>query len=264
VPDSFLQIAGLKIRYRLAGRGPDVLLLHGWGGSIESFHPLIQGLSASFRTLTLDFPGHGQSDLPPSPWHVSDFLACTLEFMDRLELTSPHIVAHSFGGRVAIKLAAVHPERAAHLLMTAAAGIPARASLGVQWKRTMGAAAGKVQAALRRFPGANRWIEPVRERLFGYVASRDYRNAGPLRETLKHVLAEDLTPLLPAVRSKTLLIWGDQDAETPLEIGRKMSMLIPDSELIVFPGSGHFPYLDHTNKFLLLANRLFREQEAAS
>ena len=100
----------------------------------------------------------------------------------------------------------------------------------------------------------------LNRRLYHYLASRDYRNAGPLRETLKNVLAEDLTPYISKIRSKALLVWGDQDEETPLDIGRKMAALIPDNELVIFPGAGHFPYLDQTNKFLLLANRFFREE----
>ena len=127
---AFLTIGGLEVRYRREGRGHPVLLLHGWGGSIESFHPVFQSLSQHFDATAIDFPGHGQSSLPPKPWEVSDFLDCTLALMDNLGLQRPHVVAHSFGGRVTIKLASKYPERAGKLLFTAGAGV--RESLRVR------------------------------------------------------------------------------------------------------------------------------------
>jgi pimeloyl-ACP methyl ester carboxylesterase len=261
VPDSFLQIGGLQVRYRVTGQGPDVLLLHGWGGSIESFTPVIQGLAPQYRTIAIDFPGHGQSDLPPSPWRVSDFLTCTLELMDRLELAKPHILSHSFGGRVTIKLASAHPHRAGKPLMAAAAGLPPKRTLAQKFRRAAGATAGRMQGVARSVPGTGRMVDALSRRLYSALASRDYKNAGELRETLKYVLAEDLTALVPSVRSKVLLVWGDQDQETPLSIGEKLHELLPESELVVFPGAGHFPYLDQQHKFLLLAQRFFREDD---
>jgi|SRR5688500_12915104 len=258
--DSFFQTGGLQLRYRVTGQGPDLLLLHGWGGSIESFTPVIRGLAPQYRVVALDFPGHGQSSLPPHPWRVSDFLASTLEFMDKLSLQQPHILSHSFGGRVTIKLAAEHPARAGKLLMAAAAGIPPRRSLKQKLKRSVGATAGKLQAAARGIPGATNMVDAMNRRLHSALASRDYKNAGELRETLKLVLAEDLTPLVPRIRSKVLLVWGDRDEDTPLSIGEKLASLLPHNELVVFPGAGHFPYLDQQHKFLLLAQRFFREE----
>ena len=258
--DDFLQIGSLRLRYRVAGTGPDLLLLHGWGGSIESLDPVIRGLSSHYRTVTLDFPGHGQSTLPEKDWKVSDFLDCTMTFMDTIGLVQPHILAHSFGGRVTIKLASAHPGRAGKLLLTAASGIPPRRTPLQNLKRTAGASAGRVNAVLRKLPGSRYWAEGLQRRLYQQFASRDYKNAGPLRETLKNVLAEDLSCHVPNIRSKVLLVWGDRDEETPLSIGQRLANLLPDNELIVFPGAGHFPYLDQTHKFLLLAQRFFRQE----
>ena len=244
--NSFLEIDGVRIRYQQTGHGPDVLLLHGWGGQIESFHPVIQALSPHFRTTAIDFPGHGQSGLPPAPWHVSDFLDSTLQLMDRLELSRPHIVAHSFGGRVTIKLAAQHADRASRLLFTAGAGVPAPASTGVKLKR--------LAAHFKPFVPKG-----VREKLTPRLSSSDYRNAGELRPTLRHIVAEDLTPYLPSIKHTTLLVWGDSDRETPLHCGRVMKDKMPNAELVVFAGAGHFPYLDQPAKFNMLALRFLRE-----
>ncbi len=243
---AFLDIDGLRIRYQQQGNGEDVLLLHGWGGQVESFFPVIQALTPHYRVTAIDFPGHGQSALPPKPWTVTDFLNLTLGLMDKLGLQQPHIVAHSFGGRVTIKLAAGYPERAKRLLFTAGAGVPAPVGLGVKAKRF----------AASHFKGLV--PESVREKLLPHLGSADYRNAGELRATLSNVVAEDLTGYLNSIHHPTLLVWGDQDKDTPLHCGQVMSRLIPGAELVVFPGAGHFPYLDQTNKFNMLAVKFLR------
>ncbi|MBM3737707.1 MAG: alpha/beta fold hydrolase [Acidobacteria bacterium] len=250
-----VEIDGLLIRYKRAGSGEQVLLLHGWGGSAESFEPVFLALQPHFDTVAIDFPGHGQSSLPPRPWRVSDFLDLTLKLMDRLSLARPHVVAHSFGGRVAIQMAAGHPDRIGKILFTASAGVAPHRSL----KRSLKRGAAAVARGLAGVPVAGAVVRALKERMRPHLASRDYLNAGELRETLSLVVSEDLTPLLASVRSRCLLVWGDQDQETPLYMGQTMKAHIPDAELVVFPGAGHFPYLDQQNKFNMLASRFLRE-----
>lgn len=243
---TFVDVDGLRIRYHQAGRGTHVLLLHGWGGCLESMVPISQALSSHYRCISIDFPGHGESSLPARPWHVSDFLDITLKLMDRLDVAQTHIVAHSFGGRVSIKMAAAYPQRIHKILFTAGAGVPAPLSLARKLKRT---------AAHFKFL----LPKSAQKRLLPFLASRDYMHAGDLRPTLRNILAEDLTPYLAKIKHPCLLVWGDRDFETPLHCGQVMKRLIVNSELIVFRGAGHFPYLDQPNKFNLLAQRFFRE-----
>lgn len=255
-----LDIDGLRIRYKQAGQGAPILLLHGWGGQIESMEPITLGLAPHFAVTAIDFPGHGESSLPPAPWHVSDFLNCTLRAMDQLKLEQPGIVAHSFGGRVTIKLAAERPERAGRILFTAGAGVRPPATLGKSVRKLLGSAAGSLRSAAHSMaPSTDAAVARLSDKLFPYLASGDYKNAGELRQTLRHVVAEDLTPYLDKIKSQCLLVWGDQDRDTPLFCGETMKRLIPASELVVFPGAGHFPYVDQMNKFNLLATKFFRE-----
>jgi len=229
---------------------------------METFEPLFQALSHGFRAVVLDLPGHGQSELPPEPWHVSDYLACVLDFMDKTGLERTDVVAHSFGGRITVKLAATHPSRAGRLLLTAAAGVPPRQSLRTRLRKRAGATAGRLQRFARtRLPASEPLIRAVNSRLLPRLASRDYLNAGPLRETLINIVSEDLTEYLPHIQSPALLVWGDRDQDTPLESGRTMARLIPNGELMVMEGAGHFPFLDQMNKFHLLAHRFLRGEQ---
>src|SRR5688572_24005871 len=109
------------------GSGPPVLLLHGWGASSALFQTTMAGLEDDFTLIAPDFPGFGATPPPPAAWAVGDYTTWVLALLDAAGLDRVHIIAHSFGGRVAIKLASQRPERVDKLVLTACAGIrPAR------------------------------------------------------------------------------------------------------------------------------------------
>ena len=90
--------------------------------------------------------------------------------------------------------------------------------------------------------------------------SADYRAAsGVMRGTLVRIVNEDLTPVLPTLHLPVLLIWGDQDTETPLEDGRLMERLIPDAGLVVFEGAGHYAYLEQPDRFCRIVEVFLRD-----
>lgn len=251
----FLYIDGLSIRYQVGGEGPAVLLLHGWGCSIENFTPVSEDLVRSYTVYAIDFPGFGQSSMPPAPWGVAHYAALTLEVMDRLHLARPHLICHSFGGRVAIMLAAHHPDRVGKLVLVASAGVRGRRSLKarVKW------AISRLGKGIGRYGG--RLGVKLRDRIYHRIESQDYTNAGSLRPTLVKVVNEDLRPLLPRIESPTLLIWGEQDRDVPLSAAKIMARSIPQAQLVVFENAGHFPYLDQFNRFRLLVGRFLRDHE---
>ena len=107
-----LQIDGLSVRFQVGGQGPQVLLLHGWGGAIESFAPVLDDLHRSYTVVAFDLPGFGKSSLPPTTWGSADYAHLTLQIMEYLQLDRPHLIGHSFGGQVSIRLAASAPESA--------------------------------------------------------------------------------------------------------------------------------------------------------
>jgi pimeloyl-ACP methyl ester carboxylesterase len=80
---------------------------------------------------------------------------------------------------------------------------------------------------------------PGRERLRSVFGSADYKTAGPMRSILTKVVTEDLTACASTVRCPTLLIYGDQDQDTPPEMGKRFQALIAHSELVILEGFGH-------------------------
>lgn len=219
--------------------------MHGWGTSLDTFAALIEDLRRLYRVIAFDFPGHGGSDPPPATWAVDDFARHTQEVMKALGIDRASLLGHSFGGRVAIKLAASHPDRVDHLVLVDAAGVPPRRT----FRRLLKRGASRIGNAAGRHLG--RPGQALRRRIVVRIASTDYLNAGPLRDTFLAIVKEDLRPAMVRIAAPTLLVWGESDSETPLEDGRTMERLIPNASLLVLKGAGHFSYLEQYGRFRL-------------
>jgi pimeloyl-ACP methyl ester carboxylesterase len=233
-------------RVQETGRGPAVLLLHGWGASAELWRAVAGHLSGRFSTVAPDLPGFGGTAPPPAAWSVEDYARWTLALLDSRGLDRVHVIGHSFGGRVAIKMASRWPDRVDRLVLTASAGIrPTRSP--AYHARVMAFKTTRLLAGVPFVPaGMRRWAA-ARVAASG---SEDYRNAtGTLVPTFVRVVNEDLRPDLRRIASPTLLVWGDRDDSTPLRDAREMERLVTDAGLVVFPGAGHYAYLEQSARF---------------
>jgi pimeloyl-ACP methyl ester carboxylesterase len=247
-----LDVAGTRVWYGRSGTGHPIVLLHGWGASSATMALVHDDLARQYDVTAIDLPGHGRSELPPQAWGTADYTACLLDVMRRLGIEHPHLIGHSFGGRIALDLAARYPERVAKLVLVSSAGLVPQRSVGY-YLRTAVARTGRV---FGRFGSRGR---ALKTRLYSKVASPDYAQAGPMRPTFVKVVTEDLAPLLPAIQAPTLLIWGDRDTETPPAVGRRMARLIPTASMTLIEGAGHYPFLDQFGKFRLIVRRFLRD-----
>lgn len=238
------EIGGTTVRYEIQGEGEPVLLLHGWGGSVESFLPLTDYLSRTRKVVALDFPGHGQSGEPPEVWSVDEFMELTVTLMRQLNIVPCDVLGHSFGGRVAICLAAKYPDMVKKLVLVDAAGILPRR--GVKYYlRTYTYKLGKKLAKVGFLDRMFHISEKQKN-----AGSEEYRAlSGVMRGTFVRVVNQDLAPRLPQIRAETLLVWGSEDTATPLSDGQQMERSIPNAGLVVFEGCGHFSYLDDFPRF---------------
>jgi len=244
-------IDGLTAGTAVLGDGKPVVALHGWGGGIHSFWPVAEQLAPrGYQVHLLDLPGFGASDLPPEPWGVADYTRFVLCYFESAGIERADLLGHSFGGRISLVLAAENPQRVRKLVLASSAGI--RPTLSLR-QRVRGAGARAVRTTLDRL-GLDGLREKLQRRYNERYASDDYRNAGPLRETFLRVIDEDLTPYAARVQAPTVLIWGDQDADTPLWQGRRLEQVIPDAGLIVFQGAGHFAYLERLHDYLRIVD----------
>jgi pimeloyl-ACP methyl ester carboxylesterase len=238
----FVEAGGHKTRVVEAGSGLDVVVLHGWGGRIESMAPALECLSHAFHVVALDLPGFGESEAPRGSWGTPDYAAYVHDVLAEMGISKAFFVGHSFGAKVSLYLAATHPELVEKLVAVGSPGLRTPPSLTARIKRiaSRGARAAGYLGPLGR---------ALRSSVYDRIASQDYREAGPMRPILVKVVNEDLSGLLRRVAAPTLLVWGARDDAVPIAHARRMERLIPDAGLVLFEDAGHFAYLDEPQRF---------------
>lgn len=211
-----------------------MLFLHGYLSCKESFYYQIKFLSQYFKVTAPDILGFGASAKIDEPYSVSDYCGWLKEFIKVSKLEKPHIIAHSFGARVALKFLSENGGAADKLVITGGAGIVKPRS----------------KSYIRRVK-AYRRIKKIfpayAEKHFG---SKEYRTLPPvMRESYKKIVNEDLRSAAEKVQNKTLLIYGRYDRVTPPdEEGKIFNGLIKDSTLCVTEG-GHFCFSENSEAF---------------
>jgi len=260
-------IHGCQIQYNLQTNpnpgAPTIVFLHGWGCDSASFSFIKDALADQATVLTLDFPGHGQSAEPPEPWGVSEYAAQVAELLTDNALGKVQIVAHSFGGRVAIMLAAKYPEMVDKLVITGAAGIKKPVSEHSRKRTARFKRYNAFWDRLKAFPPLSTMAEKMQTKLRNRYGSPDYVKLNEnMRKTFVKIISEDLFPLLHAVQAPTLLIWGSNDTETPLWMGQTMEKEIADAGLVVFEGGTHFAFLEQWKRFVLIIKQFLMEEHA--
>jgi pimeloyl-ACP methyl ester carboxylesterase len=233
---------GHKTRVLQAGLGPTAVVLHGWGGRIESMTPVIQCLAPAFHVVALDLPGFGESDAPEGAWGTPDYAAYVRDVLREIGVERAHFVGHSFGAKTSLYLAATHDELVDRLVAVGAPGLRTPPSLEARVKRSI--SKGAKLAGTLGGPG-----RALRDAIYDRIASKDYQEAGAMRPVLVKVVNEDLSPLLPRIKIPTLLVWGSRDDAVPIAHARRMEKLIPDAGLVLFESAGHFAYLDDPQRF---------------
>jgi pimeloyl-ACP methyl ester carboxylesterase len=209
---------------------------HGWGHTHRNLLPLAEATRRLGRSVLLDLPGFGDSPPPPDAWGTGDYADAVAEFLAARPAERLIWIGHSFGCRVGLQLAARHPGLVDGLFLIAAAGLPRTRSLP---ERARIAARRWAFRAARRLTSEG----PRRERLRAQFGSADYTRAGKLRPILVKTVGEDLSEVAGAVRVPSVLLYGDQDSETPPEIGARLNRLMPQSRLIVLRGFDHWSVL---------------------
>lgn len=223
----------MNISYIRMGEGKDLVFLHGYLASKESFYPQISYFSRFFRVTALDFPGFGEAEPVPAAWSVSDYADWTQEALGALGIGFPHVVAHSFGGRVAVKCLS-RADTFDRAVLTGCAGIVPKRTLGYRLRV-------KAYRAVRTV--APRYAE----RHFG---SAEYRQLPPLmRESYKKIVNEDLRGDAKQIARPVLFVNGTRDRAVPPDSVRVYLSCVPESKVFWMEDCGHFAHLENPLAF---------------
>lgn len=234
-------INGLRIKYTDEGSGTPVLLLHGWGSSLDVYRGIIATLKGRCRLVAPDFPGCGGSDIMKEPWSLQDYCDFVLKFIEAVDLKDPIMIGHSHGGRVTLYMTATGMVKPHKIVLLDAAGLIPKKSL----KQKLKAKSFKVIKRVLTLPLIKNFSAGLLDKARKHYGSADYNSAPEvLRKTLVSLVNTDIRELLPNIKCPSLLIWGENDTATPLEDAKTIEKLIPDAGLCVIKGTGHFSFCE--------------------
>jgi pimeloyl-ACP methyl ester carboxylesterase len=227
------------------GPGPLVVALHGWGRDHREFRTLLSGSPH----LLVDLPGFGVSPPPPGCWGAADYASCIAAVLDELTSAGPAVlIGHSFGGRVAVCLAASRPGLVRAMVLC---GVPLLRAPG----------AGKVSLRYRLGRKAHQ-MGLLGDRRFSEMrrahGSDDYNAAsGIMQRILVRVVSESYEAQLSAVRCPVALLWGSGDrAVPPSMIGKASGLLTAGVTADVVEGAGHDVHLQAPGRLTAMVEQV--------
>lgn len=246
-----IKIQDININYIVEGEGSPILILHGWGASIDTVRPIINILNNRYKVYALDLPGFGSSSEPKEAIDSFQYAEIVREFLKEMNIEKATFIGHSFGGKVSIILSSKYPDIFDKLVLIDSAGLIPKRGLKYYTKvysfKTLKFIYRKMFFWIKN--------EKRMENFYKKFGSDDYRDSsGVMRQILVKVVNENLRPLLKDIKASTLIIWGDQDDATPVYMAHIMESEIKDSGLVVFEGAGHYAYLDQYNRFTAVIN----------
>jgi pimeloyl-ACP methyl ester carboxylesterase len=268
----FATANGVKIHYHEAGSGPVLIMVPGTGAGASGWTQNrynIEGLSRSFRVILYNPPPVGLSDktlVSDAPRHAF-YSGILRDFMDEMGIEKAHLYGGSPGAGQVIKLALDSPERVDRLVLQAAVGLGVSYFTPNPWEA----------ARLTQVAGRDPSYENVRAQIEAMVPRKDrwsevlfedrYRGANDAEANAARAKItgpmEDLASQLGKISQPTLVVWGLDERDAPLDYGLKLAKTIPDARLHIFGGgTGHFPQFERPEEFnQLVTSFLLADQQ---
>lgn len=232
-----------EVFYRFFDKKSDVVnvYLHGWGCDHKNFmfcHKFLKDQSSLF----IDFPPFGRSSKDIHDWTIFTYANMVMTVCQHLGIKKINIIGHSFGGRIAIIMAVLCKKEVQKIVLVDSAGLKPKRSLFYRVRRVRY----KIRKALR--------LDTSK------FESEDYKKlSGGMRKIFCSVVSTYLDDFLPFITAKTLIIFGENDKETPLYMARRLHKKIKNSQLVILPSAGHFSFLDRKLEFLTSLEAFLKE-----
>lgn len=249
----FVEVGQVSLRVREAGPrdAPAVVLLHGFGSSLDTWHNVVPKLAASHRVVAIDLKGFGRSSRPPGDYSPAAQAALVVGVMDSLGVPRAAVVGHSWGGSIALTLARSNPERISRVAIYAGFLFEEQIPPYLKWGQVEGLGDLVFAMSFRERPDerlARAFYDPDRleERYVERVIA-DLERPGTIAASLAAVRGMDFAGLvstLPEIAQPALLLWGREDRVSPPVYGERLASLLPRSRLVVYPRCGHFPHVE--------------------
>jgi pimeloyl-ACP methyl ester carboxylesterase len=245
---------GRSVRWGRHGSGPAVVLCHGTPWSSRLWAPFAQALSAEFTTYLWDMPGYGESSKEAGHAVSLDVQGELLhDLLEHWDVAAPHVLAHDYGGAVALRAHLLHGSRFASLALV---DVVALAPWGSDFFRLVRehsdvfmALPGAVhEGALRAYVAgaSHRGLTPEQADMLAAPWLGETGQAAFYRQIAEadQAYTDEIEPLYPTLELPVLVVWGSDDTWIPVDRGHRLAELIPGAELRVLDDAGHLVQLD--------------------
>ena len=247
------EVNGHSVAYRDLGEGPPLVLLHGFLCDSRCWRRQLEDLSDSFRVVAWDAPGAGSSSDPPDPFTSTDWAQCLGAFLDLVGIERAQILGLSWGGILGQEFYRLYPDRVLALILC---------DTYAGWKGSLPESACKkrlercfLESSLPAEAFVRRWVPEfftetaspdLKEEMSDVVS--DFHPQG-FRLMAKSSADTDTADLLPYIEVPTLLVWGDEDRRSPMNIAEQFRHAIPNAELTVIANAGHISNMEQPEEF---------------
>ena len=218
------------------------MFLHGYLSCNETFKYQTEYFSRFFRTINIDITGFGKSKELPYAYCLDDYVNDIKSVLSTLNINEYNLIAHSFGGRIALKIAS-EDNCVNKLILTGAAGLKPKRSLKYYYK-------------IYTYKIIKRFLSEEKKNKYGSYELKQL--TGYNRQSYVKIVNEFLDKKLKHITAKTLIINGENDLETPLYMAKKLNKNIINSSLYIIKNSSHFCFLEKYNEFNIVVDEFLR------
>ncbi len=251
---TFVDVDGVHVHYRAAGTGPAVVLIHGYGASLDAWAGVAPEVAAHHKVIAVDLKGFGWTSRPEGDYSPAAEAKLVWGVLDQLAVTDVAIVGHSWGSSVALAMAVAHPERTRRVALYDAYVYDEQVPSFFRWAELSGV--GDLLFGLfyterieDRAPLAyydERWVTEARVERVEAELARPGTKAAALAVARGHHF-DELHRALAGFDKPVLLLWGAEDQVTPLGFGQRLVNELAHAQLVVYPRCGHIPMVEAHN-----------------
>ncbi|MDA9976672.1 alpha/beta hydrolase [Polaribacter sp.] len=269
----FVEIDGMQVHYRVEGKGIPIVLIHGTGASLHTWDDWTLKLKENYQVIRMDLPAFGLTGPNKSgDYSIKQYTQFLEEFVVKMKLDSMFLAGNSLGGNIAWNYASKNPEKVQKLILVDASGLPTNKPQPWIFKMAKTPVLSKlflyitprniIEDNLKQVYEDDTKISDALITRFHDMALREgNRKAFVDRAKIDFKISEaSKEEQLQNIQTPTLLIWGAKDTWIPLDNGKRMDALLPNSKLVVLQNSGHVPMEENPKESFKVLNDFLHQK----
>ncbi|WP_347173710.1 alpha/beta fold hydrolase [Polaribacter uvawellassae] len=261
----FIEIDGMQVHYRDEGNGTPIVLIHGTASSLHTWDDWTKELSKNHRVLRMDLPAFGLTGANANgDYSIENYMRFLQQFLSKVKVDNFYLVGNSLGGNIAWEYAAKYPKKIKKLVLVSASGLPTNKPQPWIFKMAKTPIVNSLFLYLtpkmvikdnmkQVYEDDSKITDELITRYHEMALRAGNRQAFIDRAKTDFKLAKTANlEKLKSIQTKTLLLWGENDLWIPLDNGKRMDSLLPNSKLVILKNSGHVPMEENPTESLAI------------